>query len=629
METKTNTLHVLYQPFRSLTENALVLSFLPPDAEYRLALDNKVRLLYGRREMDAIREKARKAYIDLVARIAATPCNGKTLRQALQVEGCGNPWWYHKISERDAEADDTFNMLLQIFTILHIAERERINDIAVYGSPVEIAGVLATRYRVNRKKIVLTHGNSLIKGLLSRLKYLSWALYSQVALRKVSGLPEINPEVVLHGVWDSSLKIEERGSKVKDDYFKLLPEHLRERGMRCAWFLWLDPYSKPASRNRPLSRILAPAVDNPSFVFVQKFLKLRNIISVVFDFRPLFRYLRYSGSSEFRHLFKEEGCDFWPLFGRKMFYHFCDASIPQYFLMETAYRRAFSFYKPKLSFTFIELLLPARAFNQGARLGSPQTIKCDMQHASYGREKTFILMDSEREFHGRPDDIAIPTPDYFFVMGELAKDILTECGFPSERIFITGSARYDYLRAEDRKYSKNRDFSVVKVLLVPTLNTGLDFEMVQAAFFAAQGLNIQLYLRSHPFAAMEDVPLYRRYAKFIISSNKPLEQDLDSADLVLFTYSTVAEEAFLKGIPVIQWQCAGFNGSVFRDIGGISSVYSVESLREAFNSFVADPSFLKPNHELKNFVLRKCFYKADSQSSYRIAEKAAEILNLG
>jgi len=432
----------------------------------------------------------------------------------------------------------------------------------------------------------------------------------------------------LHGIWDSSLKIEGHSNKVRDGYFKLLPEHLREKGMRCAWFLWLDPYSKPANRNRPLSRVLAPAVDNPSFVFVQKFLKLRDIISVVFDFRSFFRYLRYSGSSEFRQLFKEEGCDFWPLFSRKMFYHFCDASIPQYFLMENAYRRAFAYFKPRLSLTFMELFLSSRAFNQGASLGSPGTIRCDMQHASYGREKTFILMDQNREFLGHPDNIAIPRPDYFFAMGELFRDILGECGFPSEKIFVTGSARYDHIKIKEKESLVKKDSDAIRVLLVPTLNIKLDFEMVQAAFLAAKGLNIKLCLRSHPFAAMEEAPLYKRYADSIISSSNSLEQDLDATDLILFTYSTVAEEAFLRGIPILRWQASGFNGSVFRDINIAPYVYSVEGLAQAFKSLIADPASFKPDQELKNLVLEKCFYKADGQGALRIAGKIREILNL-
>lgn len=628
METKANTLHVLYQPFRRLPENALVLSFLPPDAEYKFALDNKVRLLYGRREMDAVREKARKAYIDLVARIAATPCNGKTLRQALHMQDRTNPWWYHKVSEKDAESDDTFNMILHFFTILYIAEREHIEDISLYGSQIEIAQVLSTRYHIKRIKCISRWKNNFIRGALSRLKYLCWALYCYSALRNKPVLTGKNTDVVFHGLWDATFQMDEQGGEAKDNYFKSLPGHLSEKGMGCAWFLWLDPYSKPSSRRRPLYKILKPAIDNPSFVFVQKFLKLTDIISAIFDLRPLCRYLRYYRKNEFRGLFKQEGCDFWPLFGRKMFYYFSDASIPQYFLMESAYRRAFAYFKPKLTLTFMELFLSSRAFNQGARLGSPQTIKCDMQHASYGREKTFILMDQNREFLGQPDNVAIPRPDYFFAMGELFRDILVECGFPLEKIFVTGSARYDHIKIEEREFSINKDSGAVRVLLVPTLNIRLDFEMVQAAFLAAKGLNIKLCLRSHPFVAMEEAPLYKRYADSIISSSNSLEQDLDSTDLVLFTYSTVAEEAFLRGIPILRWQTAGFNGSVFRDINIVPSVYSAEGLREAFKSFIAHPSSFRPNQEFKDFILQKCFYKADGRASLRIAEKIAEILNL-
>ena len=62
----------------------MALSFMPPDDEYRAACLYS-QFLFGRKEMDAVRGKARKAYMDLVCRIAATPCAQRTLRQALDM----------------------------------------------------------------------------------------------------------------------------------------------------------------------------------------------------------------------------------------------------------------------------------------------------------------------------------------------------------------------------------------------------------------------------------------------------------------------------------------------------------------------------------------------------------------
>lgn len=619
-------LYVLYKPgLRHIPLDALILSFMNPEAEYGLSYLYP-NFLFARNEMDAVREKARDFYIDLIARIAATPSNAKTLRQILAMPDRGNPWWYHKISERQVESEDTFNLILQIFTILHIAEREGVTDAVVYCASIEVAQVVATRYRTKKIKCV----SSLWKyhpfrGLLSRLKYLYNAILISSLVKRNCASAAIKPEIVFQGIWGQSIIIDEEKNELRDNYFKLLPEHFISQGINCAWFLWFDPKLYLNLKVKSLVDILSPAIKHAQLIFLQKFLRFLDILLAIFDLRPLCRYLCYGRAKKNRDLFKEEECDFWPLMGRRLLYHFCDSGIPHCSLVELSARRAFAYYKPRISFTFLELFLLSRAFYQGAKLGSPETIKFNMQHASWGKEKTFILMDKEREFFGNPDNIATPVPDYFFVMGELGRDILLENGVPEEKIFLTGSARYEHIKIEDRGPYKNKYSNAIKVLLAASPTLDLDFEMVQASVLAARGLNIRLYLRSHPIAKIEDVPLYKNYRKYVSSSTGSLDQELASADLVIFTYSTVAEEAFLKGIPILQWQVNGFNGSVFKDIPIIPRAYSVESLKKIFEAFIENPSMFKPSKELQELVLRRCFYKADAKSSYRIADHALKI----
>lgn len=619
-------LYVLYKPgLKHVGSDAPVLSFMPPDDEHRVA-SRYSKLFFGRKEMDLVREDARKSYLDIVSRMAATECDGKTLRQALEIAGRGNSWWYHPVSEKHVETDGTFNILLQIFTVLHVADREGVKKIVIYGSPIEIILALRARYRTCGIECSSGWKTNLMRAVLARIKYLFTSLCSCIDIQRGVLLPELKPDVVFQGFWDWSVRIGRKSNEVEDLYFRSLPDKLRDNGMKCAWFLWLDPRSKYGIKPKSVSGLLHSAKSRPELIFVQKFLKPIDILSVIFDIRAFYRYIRYSLSNKFRGLFKEKGCDLWPLFNRQLAYGFCDSALPHYYLIETAYKRAFGFYKPKLSFAFLELCLISRAFNQGAALDSPLTIRCDMQHASYGREKTFILADSDKELLGKPDNKAMPFPDNFFVMGELCRDILVENGFPSGKIFITGSARYDYLIQEDIESQRVRAQGPVKVLIVSTVNVRLDFEMVQAAFLASEGLNIKLFLRSHPFVKIEDVPDYRQYSKAIVSSMASLEDDLNLADIVLFTYSTVAEEAFLKGIPVLRWQVNGFNGSVFRDVNVVPSAYSVESLKEQFGKFLDNPLSFKPDEELRKMILRKCFYRVDGMASRRIAEKAIELL---
>ena len=406
-------LYVLYKPgLKCAGADAAVLSFMSADDEHR-AVSRYPKLFFGRKEMDAVREDARKSYVDIVSRMAATECDGKTLRQALEIAGSGNPWWYHPVSEKHVETDTTFNMLLQIFTILHVTDREGIKEIVVYGSPAEIVLALKVRCRTIGIRCFSVWKTNLVRAVIARIKYLFTALRSYYDIQRNVLSPESRPSVVFQGFWDWSVQIDRKSGEVEDTYFRSLPDKFKDKGMECAWFVWLDPRSKHGIKPKSVSDLLHPAKGRPGLIFVQKLLKLTDILSVIFDTRSLYRYIRYSRSNKFRGLFMEEGCDLWPLFSRKLIYGFCDSALSHYYLIETAYKRAFGFYKPKLSFAFLELCLISRAFNQGAVFGSPVTVRCDMQHASYAREKTFILADSDRELLGKPDNKAMPLPDIF------------------------------------------------------------------------------------------------------------------------------------------------------------------------------------------------------------------------
>ena len=161
------------------------------------------------------------------------------------------------------------------------------------------------------------------------------------------------------------------------------------------------------------------------------------------------------------------------------------------------------------------------------------------------------------------------------------------------------------------------------------MNRELEIEMIQAAVLAIKGLKAKLYLRSHPFNKMEDWPNYKPYLTKITSSKGSLKEDLEMADLVLFSFSTVAEEALLLGIPVCQWQPAKFNGSVFKDIPLIPSFSSVDELANFLRNFIEQPKLYQPTLETQKLVAHQCFYKTDGMAAKRIVKKLIEISNSG
>ena len=631
MVKKICKLYVLYKlTSQSIPSDAKVLSFLMPEDEYEFTNCFKGQVLSGRKEMDAIRESVRLAYIDMVARISSTPCNGQTLRQALALSGKGNPWWYTNVSFKGVESDPTFNIFLHVFTISNVAEREKIKNIVLRGAPREIKEILSSRYTGSRKGMVgyFKTINKLVWGTLSRIKFLVGALHACFALRLFSTLPDIKPDIVFQGFWDWSVYPDKNNLNLLSDmYFKSLPERLKLKGFKCSWFLWLLPDYKPATEKRSIKKVLNPVKGLSQLIFLQKFLTLRDIVYAFFDLRALYRYLKFCRSRIFKEIFILGEFDFFPFFNYRLICDFAGSSIPRCMLIECASRRAFAKYRPKASLTFLEFYLHSRALYHGGRLGNPETIHFTVQHASYNREKTFLVLDREKELCGKPDNCAVPVPDYIFAMGELGREIFLEDGFTPEKVLLTGSSRYEHIKVSYTKNSRQNK-SVFNILLVPTLFPRHDFEMVQAVSLAVDGLqNVKLYIRSHPFARMEDLPEYRPYRQQIISTKGTLENSLELADLVIFTYSTVAEEALLLGVPVWQWQTASYNGSVFRELKIVPSFYTVSELNEALKEFISNPNSYIPSEKTRRFTLKKCFYSDDGKASERIADQLGKLLN--
>jgi hypothetical protein len=151
--------------------------------------------------------------------------------------------------------------------------------------------------------------------------------------------------------------------------------------------------------------------------------------------------------------------------------------------------------------------------------------------------------------------------------------------------------------------------------------------MVEAVWTAVREMTgIKLYLRNHPFARMDRHPGFAPYQDHIEVSQGSLEADLDRADLVIFTYSTVAEEAFLRGKPVWQWLPEGFNGSALAEVVAIPQFGSVGHLREALGEYQTNPRAFLPNPESRQKVFERLFSPGDGQAANRMAQSIVAYL---
>ena len=278
--------------------------------------------------------------------------------------------------------------------------------------------------------------------------------------------------------------------------------------------------------------------------------------------------------------------------------------------------------------TFLELFMESRPLYAGARRAGVRALYA-AQHAAYCSEKTFGSLDSEIEAKGIPDNCPMPVPDGVFTMGELSHSLWLKNGFPPGNVIKTGGLRYQYVSLRDAGGSGSAEEKVV--LLICGMNEYLDFDMCEAVCRATEGLSgIKLRIRNHPSYWITDMEGFAKYRSRIeVSSVRDAMEDVGSADLVLFTHSSLAEEALIMGVPIWQWLWAGFNTSVFVDIPGISVFMSVSTLRDEIKKFLADPGLFRPSIGFRQNIMELCYGAEPSKASVKVASEIERILGEG
>ncbi len=557
-----------------------VLTFLLPSAEQRLKVRHPGEVLFGREESLPIRQQARSTYLSISARLAAVPGpGGKTLRQLLSRGGKSSQWWYHPVSFKDCETDPAFDRIIALFTILKVAEDRRIRELVLVGGPEELAAILKPAFQVRvvsgrlRKPAVTS-----LRALASRMAWGVRAIYMcwlTGRMREPSASRRF--DVALFGFWDWSFEYDQGKQSVSDRYFGDLPEAIEAAGeFSVGWFAWAS--------KRPVQKY-------GRVCFLQSFLSPGDVLKAMSDFRPLRNLLNVWKRPDFQNVFLVDTLNLFPLFRR-----------------------------PLLDFPH------ARAQYAGVKQAGPGTINYAVQHASYCSEKTFLFLDPEIEFRGRPDGAPVPHPDQVMAMGTFAQELFLKCGYAPDQVKTTGSPRYDRIRTNDLD-GIPKATNEIRLLLVGGTAVQPDTDMIDAACELGKRMpQLRISFRKHPFSRIQNSLDFNRYRNQMQLTSATLDEDLKSADIVLFTYSTVAEEAFLRGLVVWQWISQGFNGSALAEVFTIPRFGSVEAMREAIDSYRSDPLKYGTDRQTRDAVLKRLFYRSDGGAAGRIASIAVEAL---
>ncbi|MGA1870259.1 MAG: hypothetical protein ACMUJM_17105 [bacterium] len=604
---------------------------MPPKMERECERECHYDIIRSKEILHSVKSEARELYLTLVAHIGTARVKKKATFRKLLAQGREESrWWYHPVSIKQCETDPTYNRIIIILTIQSAAQKHGVMKLAVVGAPREVVAVLKNAFPVRDIDTEPAYGIwwPSLMGLALRIHYCLRTFRALFAVRRWFRLPGASFDLIFCGYWDWSVVWNKKSESIEDRYFKELPSEFTRHGISThGWFAWFDPWYDKVKGKRSLKEILSPLRNCPRIVLLQALLSPLDIIKSVLDVRPLLTFLRVRRQKQFKETFHAYGLNFYPLFSASLLSGFFNDSIPHLTLVSLATARACERYHPRATFNFQEHFAQARAHYAGVKRGKKEIICFAAQHASYNHDKTFLFFDPEIEFKGIPDNCPVPHPDYICAMGPFGQELFSECGYAQDHIVITGSPKYDHVHQWLENEPGNGECSKdVRVLMVCNLGFELDLQMLEAVCAATEGMHdIHLLLRNHPFYRIERRREFDAYRRKITITQGTLEEDITQADLIIFIYSTVAEEAFIRGKPVWQWLPLGFNGSALAEIGCISQFSSVGQLREALHTFKTGRSQFIPSKEKRTLICNQLFYQGSDGSTS--AQRIAHVVN--
>ena len=170
----------------------------------------------------------------------------------------------------------------------------------------------------------------------------------------------------------------------------------------------------------------------------------------------------------------------------------------------------------------------------------------------FGFQHAFVSRNSFKYFPSSAEKDRIPLPDKIITMGARTRDILEKFGAYDKDMLVTGCAlRQEYIGNIEPLKRKRFNRIVVPLTMVK------EESIMILRFLYDSGLSEtknKVVIRCHPafsFQKFQKEIKFRIPGNFIINNDKNVKDELSEADMVLYTWSTVAVEALRLGLPAV------------------------------------------------------------------------------
>jgi surface carbohydrate biosynthesis protein (TIGR04326 family) len=604
----------------------VILSFCDPELENNLIKEfsSKYKFYLARDIGLEIKKSTTDLYQSIITKLAIQPIrNGKNLRELLfNDEIQSSEWFFNPLSFRDCEASDLYKNILVINIISHVKKITEIDQVVLFGEPMEISVLFkynkqgTSNFKLNPKVVIRALLKSFFQNALVFFISTYYFILFKLYYRNKKQYSDI-VKVALSGFYDWSFNLDDN-LKIKDHkYFKDLVGNFSEKGINYIYLCWFEPNTIPSSKFK-LRDLIKVARGDKNLSLINNDLHFVDIFtSYCNSFRIYFKVFEILNNFYRKNDFEFNGYNLIPLLSKELFSSLLSFEVLKYNLIYKAFKRHFDKNKSlKVFLSFLEHY----PFTRALCLASNNKLDViSMQHASYSHGKTFYYLDPRHEFESSViDGLILPHPNQIITMGNRNKALFESVGYKSDNVLQYGSLRYKDKSEILNSHTKLMANDSFNILLPLSIKESIHVDLIKAVYTAIKGiLNVRVIIRNHPYHDVRDniwVMTNLNLENIRFSENTLLD-DLNNSDLIISSYSTVAEEGLLMGIPVIQWASLDFEGSPLFCDPRVSTVSNVIELHNVIKDVFLNYEHYKPSSSTIDEIYADYFSPSHNSST--------------
>lgn len=586
---------------------------------------SKVKIIETGQIINETADEIRDKYIEFIAGLPDRfKIDGKNLKEWLYYpDGGVSLWWLSLVAEKNTFKSDSFNRLVQLYSVIRVIEEHKVKKIILGCSSKKLTSTLNLYCKRNSLSFILLHGKEEhgIRKLLGKYpairafigagaylgnEFVRWIHIKRFTKKSLKRRIETNNPVLAITYYPNiDTEFASRGI-FKNKYYLPLQEELEKQGRDIIWVA-MYVHNTSISFHESLQYARKFITSGYHFVFLKEFLTITSFAKILTGLLwSLIKFKKIEKALPNYHYFSEN-VSVYPIFREDWYVSFCGAISVQGFLYLEAFKNMFKKLKGiQKGVYFCEMHAWEKALLATRKKYADDMELFGYQHATVSK-MLLNYFNHPSELQEADSKYAMPKPDKIACAGEVPHNYFKESGWRDEELTVVEAIRYSHLRNIIPHGGKLKENILLVAFSISIEESTAILNMVYEGLKDAE--NVKVWLKPHPFLPMDLVlqksGISLSDAQFEIKEGQ-IEKLLPDVKGVIISESGTALEALAYGCKIITLNLPDMvNMSPLRGLKSnmVKYVNSAGQLQKAVNELVKEEeSNPEENRELINQV---------------------------